>query len=220
MKFLLRHGLKIGIGGIFAIAVLIFTAHQTVETAAKGRLHDRIEDVPRRKAALVLGCAKQLTNGNRNTFFSYRISAAAELYRNGKCQFLIVSGDNSRKSYDEPTDMRDALIALGVPPDRIYRDYAGFSTLESIVRAKEIFGQDDFIVISQSFHAKRGLFIAGKRDCPNSIGFIARQVTSRRALKTRLREYLARVKTVLDIFVLKTEPRFLGEKVVLGGPVT
>src|SRR6202034_2604013 len=105
--------------------------------------------------------------GGPNPFFVHRIAAAAALYRSGKVQYLIVSGNQARGGrakggYDEPSDMRDALIASGVPAKRIYRDYAGFRTLDSVLRAKSVFGQDRVIVVSQHFHLARALFLAAR----------------------------------------------------------
>ena len=174
--------------------------------------------IPRRSAALVLGCAGTLSNGRPNLYFRYRIEAAAALYHAGRTDYLIVSGDNRRADYDEPTDMREALIAAGVPGDRIYRDYAGFSTLDSVVRAREIFGQREFIIVSQPFHNKRALYIARGHGI-DAIAFNAADVARFGGLRTKAREYLARCKTLLDLRLLGTSPRFLGPPVTLGGPV-
>lgn len=203
-------------GGVLAIAF----CHYSVTDAASDRVFEAANDVPKRKAAVVMGCARILPDGRQNLYFIRRIEAAWRLFDAGKCEYLIVSGDNSRESYDEPTDMRDALIAKGIPGDRIYRDYAGFRTLDSVVRAREIFGQEDFIVVSQEFHNERAIFIAKEHGWDNVVGYNARRVSSFGGLRTRLREYLARVKTVLDVSVLDTKPKFLGRSVELGGPVT
>lgn len=205
------------LAAIFVMILLTFLSHRAVELAAQERLFTHVTPVPKKKAALVPGCAKTVANGRRNSYFQFRIDAAAELFHAGKCEYLIVSGDNSRKNYDEPTDMQKALIGKGVPENRIYRDFAGFRTLDSIVRAKEIFGQDDIIVVSQPFHNKRAIFIA-KRYGINAVGFNCEEVKSRVALKTNLREYPARAKMMLDLFLLDTKPRFLGPKIALGDP--
>jgi SanA protein len=111
--------------------------------------------------------------------------------------------------------MKMALLEKGVPADRIYLDYAGFRTLDSVVRAKEIFGQGQITVISQHFHNQRAIFLAGHRGI-DAIGFDATEVEFRYAFKTRCREQFARVKAVLDIYVFHMQPHFLGQKIVIG----
>ena len=143
-----------------AFTIFIAGSHGTIEQSSADRIYEDVKEIPHRPAALVLGCARTLSNGRPNLYFRYRIEAAAALYHAGRTDYLIVSGDNRRADYDEPTDMREAFIAAGVPGDRIYRDYAGFRTLDSVVRAREIFGQREFIIVSQPFHTKRALYIA------------------------------------------------------------
>ncbi|MEO0414622.1 MAG: ElyC/SanA/YdcF family protein [Verrucomicrobiota bacterium] len=205
--------------GIISVPLSILVSEKWVISSAKDRLYTEADQVPHRPVALVLGCAKILPDGRRNLFFIYRIQAAAELYHAGKCDYLIVSGDNSKESYDEPTDMRDALIEAGVPESKIYRDYAGFRTLDSVVRANSIFDQKSITLVSQKFHNERAIFIARQRGI-DAIGLNCHDVRRLGGLKTKLRERLARVKTVLDVTLLRTQPKFLGEKVQIGGPVS
>jgi SanA protein len=120
----------------------------------------------------------------------------------------LVSGDNSQKDYDEPTDFKKDLIAKGIPEDRIFLDYAGFRTLDSIVRAKEVFGQTSITIISQKFHNQRAIYIA-KQFGIDAIGFNAKDVYN-----SHFREYLARSKASLDL-VFNVQPKFLGEKIVI-----
>ena len=202
---------------IVLLGLVILLCHRAVETASFNRLYVSVDAIPKKKSALVLGCAEVLPNGRNNLYFRYRIDAAASLYHEGKCEYLIVSGDNSRRGYDEPTDMQKALVSRGVPERRIYRDFAGFRTLDSVVRAKEIFGQTDLIVVSQPFHNKRAIFLA-KQNGIEAIGLNCREVTSFGGVRTRAREYLARVKMVLDVYLLRTSPKFLGPKIRLGDP--
>ena len=202
---------------VAAILIVVLLCYYSVERAARNRLYEDPEDIPQRNAALLLGCAKKLPDGRNNLYFIYRTRSAAQLYHSGACKYIIVSGDNSRKDYDEPTDMQDALTQLGVPAEKIYRDFAGFRTLDSVVRAREIFGQKELIVVSQAFHNTRAIYLAEKHGL-DAIGLNCRDVGSIGGLRTRLREYLARVKTVLDVSVFGTEPKFYGPKVELGGP--
>ena len=106
--------------------------------------------IKKNKVGLVLGTAKVLQNGRLNLYFKYRIEATVALYKEGKIEFVLVSGDNSVKGYDEPTDFKDELVKRGIPPEKIFLDYAGFRTLDSVIRAKEIFGQEQITIISQT----------------------------------------------------------------------
>jgi SanA protein len=94
-------------------------------------------------------------------------------------------------------------------------DYAGFRTLDSVVRCREVFSEDSITIISQEFHNQRALFIANKSGV-NAIAFNAQEVSKNYSLKTCIREYFARVKCVLDIYILHTDPKFLGEKIKIG----
>ena len=190
-----------------------------IETSSAGHIYAVADEVKPAKAGLVLGSSRLIRNYVANPFFRNRIEAAADLFKAGKVEYLIVSGNQARGGrprggYDEPADMRDALIAAGVPAARIYRDYAGFRTLDSIVRAKEVFGQDRVIVVSQPFHLARALFLAHWRGLDDD-GFAAKDPPLRFGVRTRLREIAARGAAVLDILV-GTEPRYLGTPVQLG----
>ena len=179
--------------------LLIITAcnvQVTIET--KKLLYSDITAVPTHKVGLLLGTNPYLKNGNPNKYFTYRIEAAVALYEAGKIQYILVSGDNHKLGYNEPEEMKQALISKGVPEDRIVLDYAGFRTLDSVVRAKEVFGNEQFIIISQQFHNERALFLALHNGI-KAVGFNAQDVTAYYGFKTRLREYLARTKLFLDL---------------------
>ena len=186
-----------------------------INSSTKPQLYSDIVQIPSRKIGLVLGTSKNNSRGTSNLYFSYRIQAAFQLYKAHKIQYLLLSGDNHMEGYDEPSDMRDALIALGVPDSCIVLDYAGFRTLDSVVRCAEVFGEDSVTIISQVFHNQRALFIANKMRI-HAIGFNAKEVNKHYSFKTQMREYFARVKCVLDIFILHTTPKFLGSKIKIG----
>lgn len=158
-----------------------------------------------------MGTSKKLSNGKTNLYYKYRIEAAVKLFRSGKINYVLVSGDNSKKTYDEPTDMHDDLLAAGVPDSCIILDYAGFRTWDSVVRCHDIFGQDSITVISQPFHIERAVFIADHKGIC-AVGYAARNVTKRFGFKTNVREKLARVKLFVDIMIGK-EPKFGGERI-------
>ena len=195
------------------LSSIILLANISVTISTKDKVYDAVEDIPVNRVGMVLGTAKMLRNGQRNLYFQYRIDATVQLYQKGKIEFVLVSGDNSRSTYDEPTDFKNELILRGIPSKKIYLDYAGFRTLDSVVRAKEIFGLQQLTIISQQFHNERAIFIAEQKGM-QAIGFNAQDISGRYGIRVQIREYLARVKLMLDI-VMGVEPKFLGEPVVI-----
>ena len=197
------------------VSLIIVCSNYWITNSTKTQLYHDVNQIPVRKVGLVLGASKTTTKGFSNYYFTYRMKAAYLLFQAHKVQYLLVSGDNHIKGYDEPSDMREALIALGVPDSCIILDYAGFRTLDSVVRCDEVFGEDSITIISQEFHNQRALFIANKNHI-NAIGFNAQEVNKHYSFKTRVREYFARVKCILDIYILGTSPHFLGDKIKIG----
>lgn len=204
---------------LLAAAVLgllsIMGATGLINRTARGRTYSDIHSIPHRRVGLVLGCVKFLPGGWPNPFFQNRITAAAELYQAGKVDYLLVSGDNHVHSYDEAKDMKTSLVEAGVPREKIYCDYAGFRTLDSVVRARDVFGQTEITIISQEFHNQRAIFIARHRGV-DAIGFNASDVGVYYSIATHCREQLAKVNTILDIYLFRRQPKFLGPKVPLG----
>lgn len=215
VKQTVRH-LLLGIAAI-AVAVVVFTVYVNirVENAAEGLVFDSVVSVPRNRVALLLGTNPRNRRGGLNSYFINRIKTAAELYHSGKVEYIIASGDNHTRLYDEPTAMRDSLVGRGVPEDKIILDYAGFRTFDSVVRAKEVFGCDSLTIISQSDHNARALYIARNKGIEAVA--VAAPLRAGRFVRTRLtlREWLARDKMMLDIWFGR-EPHFLGEKIEIG----
>lgn len=173
-----------------------------------------LDALPTEPVCLVLGTNKTLANGQPNSFYQYRMEAAAQVYHAGKCQKFIVSGALPTAQYNEPDEMKSSLIALGVPAEIIHCDYAGIRTLDSVVRFQQIFGQSSGIVVSQEFHNARAIYI-GQHHQINLTGFNAQEVSKYYTLKTRLREVLSKGLVVLDVLVFHTQPRHLGDKIPL-----
>ena len=192
---------------------MVVVCNVLVAGCASGKVFDRVEKIPHRKVGLLLGTAPVTPWGTKNLYFTYRIDAAVKLFHAKKVDYFIVSGDNHSTDYDEPTCMRDSLVACGVPDERIISDYVGFRTLDLEVRCKAIFGQDSVTVISQSFHNERAIYLAGHNQI-DAIAFNAQDVTSvwTTWLRGHSRELLARVKIFIDLIIGK-HPRFWGEKV-------
>lgn len=158
-----------------------------------------LQDMPSNDVGLVLGTSKAVHGGKENMFFKYRMEAAARLYREGKVKFLILSGNHDSVFYNEPNDMKKALMSLGVPENVMTLDFAGFRTYDSIIRCKEVFNQHKFTIISQPTHNARALFLANQLGI-DAVAFAAQDVPS--GYKTYLREYLARPKAILDVYLL------------------
>jgi SanA protein len=169
-----------------------------------------MDDLEPKPVALLLGTARKTLAGRPNQFYAARIEAAAALFHSGKVQGILVSGDNATRWYNEPIAMQKDLIAAGVPAEFITLDYAGFRTLDSVIRAKEVFGQREVIIVSQRFHAERAVFLARHFGLDAS-GFAAAEPNTIGMLKVRTREVFARVAAVLDI-VTGRDPKFLGKR--------
>lgn len=194
-----------------AAIVLVLCANWWVIKSTEDKVLTDINLLNGRSVALVLGTSNKLRNGSANPYFENRIKGAAELYREGKIVHFILSGDNRTVYYNEPIEMKKALVLLGVPDSAITLDYAGLRTLDSIVRSKEIFGQDKITIITQPFHSYRALFISNFYNI-DAVALVADEPINEATFKVYVREYFARAKAVLDLYVLNTTPHHLGEK--------
>jgi len=200
------------IGFIF---ILIFAINTLVEQKVNPYLFDDINSVPKNKVGLLLGTSKYTGGGKYiNYYYKYRLEAAKALFDADKIEYILISGDNATRYYDEPTQMRKDLIAMGIPDSNIVLDYAGFRTLDSVVRAKKVFKTKQLTVISQKFHNQRAIYIGKNKDM-KMIGFNAKDISIRAGFKTQIREKLARVKMMLDLITNK-EPKFLGDEIEIG----
>ncbi len=193
--------------------LLIVLSNLTIEWYSADKTYTDIKDIPKNKVGLVLGTASRLVEGGVNPYYAHRIDATISLFKAGKVDFVLVSGDNGSIYYNEPTTIKKDLIAGGIPEEKIFLDYAGFRTLDSVVRAKEIFGLNEVTIISQEFHNERAIYLA-KHKGLKAIGFNANDISGNEAIKVHIREYFARVKVFIDL-LLNTQPRFYGEKIVI-----
>lgn len=194
-------------------AVFLFLADLRITSVSGGAIHENPARTPRTDIALVLGTSKYVSPGRPNAYYSARIKAAADIFREGGVRGMVVSGDNATLQYNEPQRMRLDLAENGVPEKYITSDYAGFRTLDSIVRMKEVFGHDRYTIVSQRFHLERALYIARALG-HDPVGFAAETPPGEPGFRARVRELLARGLAVLDVNVLNRAPKFLGPRVV------
>lgn len=210
-----RWGKRVGkwlLGGLLLSILFIIGANVWVVLSTEDKVLTQIDQLQNQDVALVLGTSHLLVDGSPNPFFQNRIYTASLLYKEGKIKHILVSGDNRTRYYNEPAAMRKALMELGIPSEAITLDFAGLRTLDSIVRSKEIFGQNKITIITQPFHSYRALFISRYYGI-DAVALVAQEPSQEeKAIKVYLREYLARAKAILDLYVLGTNPKHLGEK--------
>lgn len=191
---------------IFTTLLFVFMANLFVDYSTNMWIYDKPEQIKEGKyTVLLLGTNKFLSDGkSENVYFTYRIQAVVELYKAGYVQTIWISGDNSNEEYNEPLDMKQSLISKGIPANIIKLDFAGFRTLDSIVRSKESFGLQNLIVVSQGFHLQRAIYLA------QHFGVFARgyEAEGDMNLAMFIREHLAVPKMILDIAVLNTQPKY------------
>jgi len=193
------------IGAVFVTVciALMLICNQIVVNNAEGKVFSEIDSIKYNKVGLLLGTTPQARITKvKNYFFIYRLDAAEQLYRTGKIEKILISGDeNSLDGVNEPECMRDSLVARGVPASAIILDGKGYRTINSIVNANKVFGLKSFTIISQEFHNERALYQAEHLglDVENLQAYNAKMPKSRRAYLTTIREYFARVKMFWDL---------------------
>ena len=207
-RAILRRFLPVFAAMALACSLALYAADLRVERRAAGRVYSDVEEVPAREYGMVPGTSRLVHGKYLNTYFYNRIRAAVGLYRAGKIRKIIVSGDNSRTEYNETGDMARELIAEGVSPEDVLSDYAGFRTLDSVVRARNLFGATEITVISQRFHCERAIYLASEHGI-DAVGFEADEHAPQATrIRLSVREAFARVLAVLDVELLKTKPHF------------
>lgn len=195
---------------IVGCLIVIIVCDKKISSSAEGKHYSSLASIPYNKVGLLLGTSKKV--GSRdNLYYINRINAAYNLMKAGKIKYIIISGDNGREDYNEPGMMRADLINRGIDSSKIYLDYAGFRTFDSVKKLKEIFGQNAVTIISQPFHNERAIYIA-ERENIAAIGFDAKDPSFRGSIKTKIREKFARVKVFLD-FWFNAKPKFLGDTI-------
>ena len=202
---------KIFLTLIIVFIVSIITLNVIINVKSNKYIYNDIDKLPKNNVALVLGTSRYMRDGSANKFFYNRIDAAVELYENNKVDYILVSGDNRSVYYNEPAFMRFELLKRGVPAKDIYLDYAGFRTYDSVIRCKEVFGQNSFTIVSQKFHNQRAVYIALSNNIA-AVAFNAQDVDMKTGFRIHIREIFARAKVFIDL-ITRAEPTFLGEPV-------
>ena len=208
---MVRNLIRVILTAFFAVLLLLILCNIWVILSTNSQVYSELREVPAADVALVLGTSKRFADGRPNTYFINRIEAAARLYKEGKVKHLILSGDNRTQYYNEPRDMKDALLKRGIPDSAITLDYAGLRTLDSMARSKIIFGQEEIIVVTQKFHSYRAVFI-GKYYDINRVAYAAEELPLQDSVNILFREFLARSMAVLDLYVLRKAPKHLGQR--------
>jgi SanA protein len=197
---------------LLALVLVVVGFNSWIVFRSHSRVAETVAAVPVTRVALVLGTSKTLQSGRTNAHWRGRMDAAAALWKAGKVRQILVSGDNRRADYNEPRDMRDGLVERGVPVEMITLDYAGLRTLDSVIRAQEIFDLKECVIVSDDFHLPRALWLADRRGM-KATGFHGTPLSWELSGKTRVREWLARMNAALEEWVLGTEAKHYGEKV-------
>lgn len=175
-----------------------------IENGARGKTFSSVDAIPKNKVGIVLGTSSRLIAGGNNPYYTHRVSATLALYKAGKIDRVLVSGDNATRYYNEPETFKKDLVSGGIPEDSILLDPSGLRTLDSMVRAKEVFGLDSVTVISQKFQNERAIYLASRKGM-YAIGFNAQDLSGSEGFKVQAREYFARVKVFVDL-LLNTQP--------------
>ncbi|MBC7571504.1 MAG: YdcF family protein [Spirosoma sp.] len=202
----LKWVVKISVAVVFCVALITLICNWWVMYDTRDQAYFNIDKLPVNEVGLVLGTSKFVASGKENLFFRYRMEASARLWKAGKVKFLILSGNNDSEYYNEPVDMQRALIKLGIPASVMTLDYAGYRTFDSVVRCKEVFNQEKITIISQNFHNTRALFISN-HEAIQAVAFAAQDVPDGYSFRTLVREYLARPYAMLDVFLLRPQPK-------------
>ena len=194
--------------------LILLISNQVIRVSSGPFLYDLAEEIPYQRVGLVLGTSHRIRSGGPNPYFHHRMEAAAHLYHSGKVSYLIVSGDNRTRYYNEPAQMKRALQALDVPGEVIYKDHAGLRTLDSVLRAREVFGLDSVTVISQRFQNQRAVYIARYHGM-EVLAMNAADVEHQNGNRIMVREWFAKAKVFWDLIkqpglVIEDEPVLIG----------
>ena len=210
MKKILKNLLVLGIFWISCVVLI----NIYIISFSKEYIYSDVYALPQKPVWLVLG-ASVLPSGRPSGILQDRLDSAADAYNTEKfkrVENILVSGDNSREDYNESDNMAEYLMKLGVPEEDIYIDYAGFDTYDSMYRAQYIFGVEEMAIFTQEYHLSRSIYIARKLGI-DAIGYVSDKHQYMKIRNFQMREVLSRVKAFFDVEILKSKPKFLGERI-------
>lgn len=194
------------------IVASVLVLNLLVVSSAKKRTFNNLDDLTNADVVIILG-AGVYQNGKLTPILKDRVDAAMLIYKDGLAPKILVSGDNGQQDYNEVIPIWEYLVAAGIPQEDIFLDYAGFDTYDSMYRASAVFEVDSAIVVTQSFHLPRAIFIA------NALGIDIQgfsPVKDKGTFYNSFRELAARVKAVMDL-VTQSSPTYLGERIPISG---
>ena len=192
------------------LSINFYVVRTTKENIIKENNYSSLKDVD---CILILGAG--IWGDSPSPMLQDRLEEGIKLYNEGVAQKIIMSGDHGRKNYDEVNIMKEYATQKGVPSEDIFMDHAGFSTYESIYRAKEIFDADNIVIVTQEYHLYRALYIADKLDI-SAYGVNSDPRKDSRQVYRELREIIARNKDFINC-ILKPKPTYLGETIPISG---
>lgn len=205
----MRKAIKLAVAGAIGLVLVIALLNVYVLTGG-GDSTSEVAEVPAVEVAIVPGALVE-PDGDMSAMLAARVEQASRLWHAGKVEKILVSGDHGSWKYDEPDTMRKALVRDGVAPEDIFEDHAGFDTWATMVRAREIFGVREAVVVTQGFHMPRALFLAGEAGIEAGGLTADLQAWGTQGRKSSVREVLSRVKAVVDV-TLDT-PALAGPKI-------
>lgn len=186
--------------GIAAVVLFIILSNIWIVNSSDGKIHTSISDLPKVDTVIVFGTSQYKLGGGANPFFDARIKAAANLYHSKKASTLILSGSRDKSYYNEPKAMRASLMKLNVPAQAILMDTLGIRSFDTILRGKNVYKVNSTIFVTQEYHAHRVLFIA-ERFGIKALCFAAEFPESNFSNKVVIREFLARPKAIMDLYL-------------------
>ncbi|MBO0720782.1 MAG: YdcF family protein [Blastocatellia bacterium] len=210
--FVRRNGWKLALPCLLLLFVTA-VVNLWIVLSSGSHVYNNEDKLPPNDVGLVLGATPRSRNRKIKPLFRARMEDAAQLYHSGKIKHLLLSGRrNTRGSYNEPAEMKSLGLELGVPESAMTLDYAGYRTLDSVVRAKEVYGLTRFTIITNDFHTYRALFLS-KSNNIDAVAYYSEEFPLMQLGEEIPREWLARVKAVIDVYLLQKQPRVLGPRV-------
>lgn len=212
----LKRAFRYLIAALLCSIISLVVINQAIGFYVRNQIYTDINKLPYRPYGVVLGTSKYFGQNSINLFYHNRLLSTYELFSAGKVDYLLLSGDNRTHQYNEPRTMFQDLKKMGISTEFMYMDFAGFRTLDSVIRADRVFKAHSFTIITQKFHCERALFIAKYHNI-DAICFVANYPQGYHFV--RFREFFARLQLLWDILIEK-EPHFLGQPEPLPSPVT